>query len=228
MVRVYVTEDSLKGYIPKIEDLLWNEQENFDLQKSVMETEVMNDFINRGLKAVYLRNDLVLRNSGTNVSATTTETVSNEDLITRQRFVVNVRSISGNTPKTITLKGSNDKSAYYTIESIEVSETGIKSIIIPQFYNYYTVTVLTSSGAIDYDAYLTETSYDLLHIYKWLMIILTPLADNTENSYSMMLNHFNQKYIETWNTLKIFYDTSESGNPENATELNNSIINVTR
>lgn len=60
------------------------------------------------------------------------------------------------------------------------------------------------------------------------MIILTPLADNTENTYSMMLNHFNQKYIETWNTLKIFYDTSESGNPDNATELNNSIINVTR
>jgi hypothetical protein len=227
MVKVYIDEDFLKGYIPKLDDLLWNGQTNFDSQKSLMEIEVMNDFIDRGLKAVYLRNDIILRNSGTVIDSTTSESVSLKDLISRQRFVVNCQSLAG-LPKTITLSGSNTgEGTFNTVAELTISQTGIQSTVITSLYNYYKVSCATDT-AIDYEAFLTETSYDLLHAYKWICIILNPLATGENNPYKDLLTMFEKKYSEKWDTLKIFYDINETGNVETLEEANTWQINLMR
>ena len=73
MIRNYIDEDYLSGYIPNLDSLLFTGETNFNKQKVLAEIEVANDFINSNYKGLFTRNDLSLRESGTTLSATTTE-----------------------------------------------------------------------------------------------------------------------------------------------------------
>ena len=226
MIRNYTTQTDLEAYIPKLDSLLWGDETNFDKQKSACDVEVMNDFINKDYKAIFLRNDLTLRSSGVSLIATTAETVSAEDSITRMRFVIDCKVITSG-DKTVTLYGSNDKITYNSITDILITATGIKSEIISQFYKYYKVTATVSSGSFDYAAFMTETSYDLLHKYKWLEIILIPLA-KSDTTYETMLKEFQKKYIVAWNELKVFYDSTETFQSANLSESDNKTMYITK
>ncbi|MBK8382775.1 MAG: hypothetical protein IPL16_12990 [Ignavibacteria bacterium] len=60
------------------------------------EIEVANDFINSNYKGLFIRNDLILRESGTTLLATTTETILSEDKLSmRLRWVVDVKVLTG-------------------------------------------------------------------------------------------------------------------------------------
>ena len=66
MIRNYIDEDYLSGYIPNLDSLLFTGESNFNKQKVLAEIEVANDFINSNYKGLFTRNDLILRSSGTN------------------------------------------------------------------------------------------------------------------------------------------------------------------
>ena len=228
MVKNYLVQADLEAYIPKLETLLYSTQENFDLQKQQAEIEVMNDFIKRGYKAIYLRNDLILRNSGDTIAVTTAEDVSLEDSITRMRWVIDTKVFTGTESKTIYLSGSNDAETYTAITEQEITETGITNVIISEFYKYYKVTCELSDGTIDYSSYLTETSYDLLYAYKWLVIILTPIAKEINSPYWVLLQSFIDKYNSEWNSLKVYYDNLGTGDISQLSTYNNNTVNLTR
>jgi hypothetical protein len=226
MIRNYTTDSDLQSYVPNLTNLLWNGQTDFSAQKQSAEIEVMNDFIKRNYKAIYLRNDLMLRNSGTAITSTTSEDLSDEDTITRMRFVVDCKTFTGTQGKTITLYGSNDSGdTYVSIDSLTITETGISSLVITEFYKCYKVTATVPDGSIDYSAYMTETSYDLLHIFKQLVIILTPLVKDENSTYGLLLAEFKRKYENEWTQLKVYYDSSESGDLDNLTVNRNNSIN---
>lgn len=227
MVRNYITENDLKAYVPKLDTLLYPGDTDFSLQKQASEIEVMNDFIKRGFKAVYLRNDLTLRDSGTAITEATAEDVSEIDSITRMRWVIDCKTFTGEA-KTVTLQGTNDLENYNTITSQEISEVGITSVIIEEFYKYYKVTANVTDGTFDYSSYLTETSYDLLYIFKWLIIILTPIAKDINSPYYILLQNFLQRYADEWNTLKVYYDNSGTGELSALDIYNNTSLNFTR
>lgn len=225
MIRNYTTDEDLKAYVPNLNNLLWTGQSNFNMQKQSAEIEVMNDFIKRDYKAIYLRNDLSLRESGTAISNTISEAVSSADDITRMRFVVNCKAITGTTDKTVTIYGTDDDGdTYISIDTLTISAIGIKSLIIPEYYKKYKVTATVPDGSIDYAAYLTETSYDLLHIFKELIIILTPLVKEENSTYGLLLNEFKKKYDYEWDQLKIYYDSAGSGNLNDLTVNRNYSI----
>lgn len=228
MVKNYLVQADLEAYIPKLETLLYTNQDNFDLQKQQAEIEVMNDFIKRGFKAIYLRNDLILRESGTTISETTAESISLEDTITRMRWVIDTKVFTGTESKTIYLSGSNDAETYTAITEQEITETGITNVIISEFYKYYKVTCELSDGTIDYSSYLTETSYDLLYAFKWITIILTPIAKEINTPYWILLQSFIDKYNSEWNSLKIYYDSQGTGDISQLSTYNNNTVNLTR
>lgn len=225
MIKNYISQEDLKAYIPNIDNLLWTGQEDFSTQFTSAEIEVMNDFIKKNYKAIYLRNDLFIREAGTVTTAAETSDISEEDTITRMRFVVDCKTFTGDDDKVITIHGTNDSVTYTSIDSLTISATGVSSLIISQYYKHYKVVATVPDGSIDYAAYLTETSYDLLYIYKTLIIILTPLVKEENSTYGLLLAEFKRKYENEWNELKVFYDSSESGDINGLEIIRNSSIN---
>ena len=175
MIRNYIDEDYLSGYIPNLDSLLFTGESNFNKQKVLAEIEVANDFINSNYKGLFTRNDLILRSSGTTISSTTSETISNEDKLTRLRWVVDVKVLTG-LDKTLTLYGTNDSGDNYTeLNTMTIGTSDVGSIISQTLavpYTAYKVTATVPSGTLDYASSMTETGYDTLYVLKWGSIIM--------------------------------------------------------
>jgi len=192
MIRNYIDEDYLSGYIPNLDSLLFTGETNFNKQKVLAEIEVANDFINSNYKGLFTRNDLILRSSGTTISSTTSETISNEDKLTRLRWVVDVKVLAG-VDKTLTLYGTNDSGDNYTeLNTMTIGTSNVGSIISQTLavpYTAYKVTATVPSGTLDYASSMTETGYDTLYVLKWGSIIMF-------QNFKKEGDQWHSKYIE--------------------------------
>ena len=192
MIRNYIDEDYLSGYIPNLDSLLFTGELNFNKQKVLAEIEVANDFINSNYKGLFTRNDLILRSSGTTISSTTSETISNEDKLTRLRWVVDVKVLTG-VDKTLTLYGTNDSGDNYTeLNTMTIGTSNVGSIISQTLavpYTAYKVTATVPSGTLDYASSMTETGYDTLYVLKWGSIIMF-------QNFKKEGDQWHSKYIE--------------------------------
>ena len=192
MIRNYIDEDYLSGYIPNLDSLLFTGESNFNKQKVLAEIEVANDFINSNYKGLFTRNDLILRSSGTTISSTTSETISNEDKLTRLRWVVDVKVLTG-VDKTLTLYGTNDSGDNYTeLNTMTIGTSNVGSIISQTLavpYTAYKVTATVPSGTLDYASSMTETGYDTLYVLKWGSIIMF-------QNFKKEGDQWHSKYIE--------------------------------
>ena len=192
MIRNYIDEDYLSGYIPNLDSLLFTGESNFNKQKVLAEIEVANDFINSNYKGLFTRNDLILRSSGTTISSTTSETISNEDELTRLRWVVDVKVLTG-VDKTLTLYGTNDSGDNYTeLNTMTIGTSNVGSIISQTLavpYTAYKVTATVPSGTLDYASSMTETGYDTLYVLKWGSIIMF-------QNFKKEGDQWHSKYIE--------------------------------
>ena len=192
MIRNYIDEDYLSGYIPNLDSLLFTGESNFNKQKVLAEIEVANDFINSNYKGLFTRNDLILRSSGTTISSTTSETISNEDKLTRLRWVVDVKVLTG-LDKTLTLYGTNDSGDNYTeLNTMTIGTSDVGSIISQTLavpYTAYKVTATVPSGTLDYASSMTETGYDTLYVLKWGSIIMF-------QNFKKEGDQWHSKYIE--------------------------------
>ena len=192
MIRNYIDEDYLSGYIPNLDSLLFTGETNFNKQKVLAEIEVANDFINSNYKGLFTRNDLILRSPGTTISSTTSETISNEDKLTRLRWVVDVKVLTG-VDKTLILYGTNDSGDNYTeLNSMTIGTSNVGSIISQTLavpYTAYKVTATVPSGTLDYASSMTETGYDTLYVLKWGSIIMF-------QNFKKEGDQWHSKYIE--------------------------------
>lgn len=192
MIRNYIDEDYLSGYIPNLDSLLFTGESNFNKQKVLAEIEVANDFINSNYKGLFTRNDLILRSSGTTISSTTSETISNEDKLTRLRWVVDVKVLTG-VDKTLILYGTNDSGDNYTeLNTMTIGTSNVGSIISQTLavpYTAYKVTATVPSGTLDYASSMTETGYDTLYVLKWGSIIMF-------QNFKKEGDQWHSKYIE--------------------------------
>lgn len=209
MIRNYLVESDLKGLIPNLDNLLFTGQDDWTQQKRDAEIDVMNDFINSKFRAVYARNDLSLRTSGDVLNASDfTESV--EDVITRQRWVINTISCTGS--PILTLQGRNSEDDTWTdISSVTITATDETTQIISKFYNFYRISATISSATIDYESSLTETIYDQLFLFKWAEKIYWTLFTNSESEFKLKYEMMQSMYSSAWNKALIYYDTNTDG-----------------
>lgn len=207
----HIAENDLKGYIPEISKLLWADETDYSRQKSEAVKHVIQDLQDRGFKARDLMPELVLRTSGTVISAAETGEASAEDVIGRLRFVYTVTGFTTGA-KSIVLEGSNDKETWYTVTTVAISANVSSSVIIESQYMYYRVTASVSAGEMDYRAYLVETTFDRLISFKWLELILLDRYTEEGDLYHSKMEYFQKAYNNLWSTITIWRDTDSDGN----------------
>ena len=90
-MKNYTDETFLKGFTPELTNYLWTvggtAETTYDKQKEKAEIVVMNDLVKRGFKLRQLQIPLWLRNSTSSATASGNEADSNEDILSRMRWV---------------------------------------------------------------------------------------------------------------------------------------------
>ncbi len=226
MLRNLVTEEDLKGYTPKLSELLWTGETDYSAQKEKATQFVFNQLIQKRYDVKELMPELVLRLNGTSLSANETGTAY-ADTINRLRLVID--NISNTvSAKTITLQGSDDiDGSFKDVTTVVVSTTDtIKTVTFHDTYKYYRVNAEVISGVFDFRAYLTETVYDELFECKWLVYIFSDIRSAEGDPYDLKMQFYEMMYNDLMNSAILYMDTNSDGVPDTARETN--IINVTR
>ena len=217
MLKNLIDEDYLKGYAVKLSALLWTDETDWNEQKARSTQFVFNQLIQKGYDVKKLMPELILRDSGTTLSATETS-VPAQDTINRLRLVIDNISctVSG---KVLTFKGSNDNVTYQTIDTITINTDSVReSITFFDTYQYYKLTTTITSGVIDYRAYLTETVYDELFACKWLVFIFADLRKQDGDQFDLRLRFYEDMYNQLMNGVTIYIDSNQDGIPDYATQ----------
>jgi len=220
MLRNYTDEDYLKGYSPKLTALLWTDETDYSAQKTKAVNRVMNA-LSQSYDLRDLMPELDLRSWGDSISSNETgEGV--EDKLNRMRLVINniTCTTSG---KTLTLQGSNDNITYYEIDTIDVLTTDTEvSMTFDKCYKYYRINTAVLSGAIDFRAYLVETSYDELFACMWLYFIYFDISKQEGDQFDKKKNEVYAMYEGIMRNLKIRIDTDNDGEVDEVS-IQNSI-----
>jgi len=225
MLKNLIDETYLKGYAVKLSALLWTGETDWSEQKDRATQFVYNQLIQKRYDVKKLMPELILRSSGTSLSATATSTAVT-DTINRLRLVIDniTNTVSG---KVLTLKGSNDGTTYYDIDTITINtDSTLETITFFDTYSYYKITTTITSGVIDFRAYLTETVYDELFACKWLVFIMADLRKQDGDQFDLRLRHYEDMYNKLMNSVTLYIDSNNDGIPDETRETN--ILTMTR
>ena len=225
MLKNYVDEDYLKGYAVKLGALLWTDETDWSEQRKRATQFVLNQFLQKKYDIKMLMPELILRSPGNSISATTTSS-GVEDTANRLRLVIDniTNTVSG---KVITLKGSNDNSTYYTIDTVTIDTAGTDtSVLFYDSYKYYKLTTNVTTGVCDYRASLVETVYDELFACKWLVFIFADLRKAEGDQFDLRLQHYDNMYNELMNGATFYIDNNSDGIPD--AERQSGTLTMTR
>ena len=226
MLRNLVTEEDLKGYTPKLSELLWTGEVDYSAQKEKATQFVFNQLIQKRYDVKELMPELTLRANGVSLSANETG-VAFCDTINRLRLVID--NISNTvSSKVLTLQGSdNGSDNFKDITTITIATTDtIKTITFHDTYKYYRINSAVVSGVFDFRAYLTETVYDELFECKWLVYIFSDIRSSEGDSFDLKMQFYEMMYQNLMNSAMLYIDTNSDGVPDSSRETN--VINVTR
>jgi len=226
MLRNLVTEEDLKGYTPKLSELLWTGEVDYSAQKEKATQFVFNQLIQKRYDVKELMPELVLRLNGVSLSANETGT-GYCDTINRLRLVID--NISNTvSSKVLTLQGSdNGSDNFKDITTITIATTDtIKTVTFHDTYKYYRINSAVVSGVFDFRAYLTETVYDELFECKWLVYIFSDIRSSEGDSFDLKMQFYEMMYQNLMNSAMLYIDTNSDGVPDSSRETN--VINVTR
>lgn len=212
MVKNYLTETDLQGYLYEKEYYKWTGQTDLSASKSQAEQVVVLDFINRGYRNEISRPDLYLRTSTDTISADSTGT-SYEDTGNRLRLAYNITVRTGTT--SLVLQGSNDEETWTTIQTQSITATGESSFIFISGFKYYRINSTITAGTLAFTAWLTETVWDSFFKNKWLEVLMMGAGKgDPESKFTNYALYFKQEYDNLWNTAKILTDEDNDGEVE--------------
>lgn len=210
-LKNHVDETYLKTFVPELARYLWTGETTFNGFKQAAEQVVVNDFINRGYRALALRPNLNLRTSTDTLTADETG-VSYEDTFSRLRLAYNVTVQSGTT--SLVLQGSADETTWNTIQTQSITAAGEGSFVFLTAYKYYRINLdVTAPGSLAFTAWLTEASYDLWFTYYWLYLILINAGKANENKYTEYADRFLKMYETLWASGIILDENSATVKP---------------
>ena len=219
MLRNLVTEEDLKGYTPKLSELLWTGEVDYSAQKEKATQFVFNQLIQKRYDVKELMPELTLRANGVSLSANETGT-GYCDTINRLRLVID--NISNTvSSKVLTLQGSdNGSDNFKDITTITIATTDtIKTVTFHDTYKYYRINSAVVSGVFDFRAYLTETVYDELFECKWLVYIFQDMRVSAEDQFDLKMNFYEDMYKELMSKAIIYIDSDSDGVPEYTTGI---------
>ena len=225
MLKNYVDEDYLKGYAVKLGALLWTDETDWSEQRNRATQFVMNQFLQKRYDIRKLMPELVLRSSGNSISATATSSAV-EDTVNRLRLVIDNVSCTVSA-KVLTLKGSNDNSTYYTVDTVNITtDNADRTLLFYDTYNYYKLVTTITSGVCDFRASLVETVYDELFACKWLVFIFADLRKQEGDQFDLRLRHFEDMYNTLMNGATFYIDNNQDGIPDSA--MQSGTLTMTR
>jgi len=226
MLRNLTTETDLKGYAVRLTNLLGTGETDYSKQKEKATQFVFNQLLQKRYDVKQLMPEMVLRASGTSITADE-DTTAVEDTINRLRIVID--NITNTTSaKTITLQGSDTEDGTFTdVTTVTVATADtLQTVTFTDTYKFYRLNTAVISGAIDYRAYLTETVYDELFGCKWLVFILADIRKSEGDQFDLKMQYYENMYNDLMNSAMLYIDTNADGVPDVSRETN--IINVTR
>jgi hypothetical protein len=179
MLKNYVNQQYLKGFIPALEKYLRLDETDFSKQKEKAEQIVINDFIRKGYDVRELMLELELSNEAV------------EDELNRLRVVA-----TATVTATIIIQASNDNNNFENVLTLNFTGAGTKTELLNQSYSYYKAT-----GNYE-KVYLVETIFDLFFAYKWIEIILADLSVNPDDNYAVKSEMFFLKYADLFRAFK--------------------------
>jgi len=225
MLKNNLTESYLKGYAVKLTSLLWTDETDYSEQKEKANQFVFNQLIQKGYKPQELMPELLLRSSGTVLTANETTSVV-QDTISRLRIVIDNITFTGQ-DKTLELKGSNDNVTYYTSVTVTISEDDTsKTVLFYDTYKYYKLVSTVSTGSLDFRAYLQETVYDELFACKWLVFIFADMRKAEGDQFDLRMQHYEDMYNQLINSATLYIDNNSDGIPDSQRQTNT--VNILR
>ncbi len=218
-MKNYITEEYIKGFIPELAKYLWHGEADHSKQKEKAEQIVLSDFLARGYRPVMLQNELVLANSMEALNEEVITPPSEEDKLSRARFVYEIKEITAD-EISISLEGSNDLMKWDELVQINTNAPVSSSFLLSEMYKHYRIKINAENGGVTLSAYLTETAYDLFFAYKWLQLILEDSIVSENDGYMIKAKLFEEKYNGLWANNTFFYNKCP-GFPEavNSNEL---------
>jgi hypothetical protein len=218
-----VIEDVIKRE-PSLEDYYSSRQTDWTNQFKDAFTELIEDVRNRNFNIRKLCKRLSLESSVTK-TAVFTGTKSSEDLLQRLRVCIEATSKDDGTI-IYDIQGTNDDSdeTYTTIKSIEVFNAGKTTSTLDQCYKFYrlNITDLGTSTTVTYSAYLVETSFERLHLYKTLEYIYGSLIALDQDTYTAKRDYYRAEYLDLLNSTNFAYDEDDDGEIEDIEKNRNN------
>lgn len=209
MLKNFVENSELTGYHPAIDNYL--SSQDITTQKGNAEKWLI----------ARMKNDNVrLRQLMLPLNLTIDTSIEEEDQIERLRLVVNLISVPS-AITTFTLQGSDDNSTFTDIVTLDFSvlQKGNRSVSFTRPYKYYKLTASPSTTPTE--AYLVETTFDLVLSYVTIAYICNSLRKTAGDIWSELYERYISDAVEAFSTLVFPKDIDDDGAYGNDEEKEN-------
>lgn len=210
MIELLVTSDDVNKRDRYIDEYYETGQNDWSNELLEARKILIRDLKNRDLEIRRLGKQLSLQSEVTKTS-TFVGSISGVDRIERLRLVVDVISLSGSF--TFALYGTNNDGADYTlVDTLTIDENKTASKVIDNPFKKYRLDILTAGNSITYSAYMYETTFDDLLVYKALSIAYYDLYNGSDNSlFKEKSEYYDMMYVDLLNVTNLPYDEDDSG-----------------
>lgn len=233
MIESYLTTTDINNREPDLINYYPNGETDWSDALADAWEEVTQDIRDMGWNVRKLCKRYSLQTSVIKTAAFTGAVTSAEDYLQRLRLVVNVTAIATvrtGASVTFKLEGTNDDGVTYETvnSSISVTTTGNTTVVFTNCYKKYrlSVTAFITITTITYSAYLVETSFERIHLYKTLEIIYRLLNRLNGDVYSEKEDKYTKMYEDKLNNTRFAYDEDddEEINESESEENNQDIV----
>lgn len=225
MIESKLSTQDINNMRPSLADMYPDNQDDWDLQITEAFKEVTADIQEMGWNIRKLCKRYSLQSTVTKTATYTGTITENEDNLQRLRIVINVTELTGSA--VFLLEGTNDDGTTYTIVKgdMNIDAVGEYTTTITNVFKKYRLSITGISDTITFDAYLIETTFERIHLYKTLEIIYGLLNALREDVYSEQVNTFAQKYLDKLNSVQFAYDEDDDEEiSEDESEINNQEV----
>ncbi|MFA5773030.1 MAG: hypothetical protein WC974_09895 [Thermoplasmata archaeon] len=166
-----------------------------------------------------------LQSSVTKTAAFTGTITTDEDNLQRLRLVINCTAKTGSGSVAFLLEGTDDDgTTYETVTTLSVTATGDTNVIFTKVYKKYrlSITGFTTITSMTYSAYLVETTFERLHLYKTLEMIWRIQNRLTGDVYADKEAKYKTMYDDKLTSTQFAYDEDDDGEISDTEEETNN------
>lgn len=166
-----------------------------------------------------------LQSSVTKTAAFTGTITTNEDNLQRLRLVINCTAKTGTGSVAFLLEGTDDDgTTYETVTTLSVTATGNTTTVFTKVYKDYrlSITGFTTITSMTYSAYLIETTFERLHLYKTLEMIWRIQNRLSGDIYADKETKYKSMYDDKLTSTQFAYDEDDDGEISDSEEETNN------